>query len=84
LGIDVLIVAAGPTETEHFDNLIEDHGDLPWGNPSRMPAEKVARQIVRAIELGRRVVVTGWRGRSLLLLNRVSPRLVDWIISRYG
>jgi hypothetical protein len=49
-----------------------------------MPAEKVARQIVRAIERGRHLVVTGWRGRSWLLLNRVSPRLVDWIISRYG
>ena len=43
LGIDVLVVAAGPTETEHFDTLLEDKGELPWGNPRRKPAAEVAR-----------------------------------------
>ena len=31
LGIDVLVVAPGPTESEHFDTLLEDKGELPWG-----------------------------------------------------
>jgi short-subunit dehydrogenase len=84
LGIDVLVVAAGPTETEHFDNLIEDRGELPWRNPSRTPAQKVAQEIVRAIELGRHKVITGRRSRIWVLLNRLSPRLVDWIMARYG
>jgi short-subunit dehydrogenase len=84
LGIDVLVVAAGPTETEHFDVLLEDKGELPWGDPPRQPAEKTAREIVRAIEQNRREIVTGWRGWFWLLLNRISPRLVDRIISRFG
>jgi short-subunit dehydrogenase len=84
LGIDVLVVAAGPAETEHFDNLIEDQGELPWGNPSRTPAEKVALEIVRAIQHGRHAVITGRWSRIWLLLNRLSPRLVDWIMARYG
>ena len=84
LGIDVLVVAAGPTETEHFDVLLEGTAELPWGNPPRMPAEKVARSIVRAIERGRHEIVTGWRGRLLLAANRLFPGIVDRIMARYG
>jgi short-subunit dehydrogenase len=84
LGIDVLVVAAGPTETEHFDNLIEDQGELPWGNPARTPAATVAREIVRAIERGRHEAITGWGGWGWVLLSRLSPRLVDRIMARYS
>ncbi len=84
LGIDVLVVAVGPTATEHFDVLLEGTAELPWGNPPRQPADEVARAIVRGIERGRHEIVTGWRGRMLLLLNRLSPRLVDRIVNRFG
>ena len=84
LGIDVLVVAAGPTETEHFDVLIEDKGDLPWGNPRRKPAAEVARSIVRAIERNKHEVITSWRGWLWVLLNRLWPRLADRIMARYG
>jgi short-subunit dehydrogenase len=84
LGIDLLVAAAGPTQTEHFDTLIEEKGELPWGNPRRKPASQVAESIVRAIERGKNEVVTSWRGWFWLLLNRLSPRIVDRIMARYG
>jgi short-subunit dehydrogenase len=84
LGIDVLVVAAGPTETEHFDVLLEGSKKLPWGDPPRQAPEAVAKAIVRAIEHNRHEIVTGWRGKALLLLNRLAPRLVDRFVSRYG
>jgi short-subunit dehydrogenase len=84
LGIDVLVVAAGPTETEHFDALLEGSANLPWGNPPRQPAEAVARTIVRGIERGRKMVVTGWRGKLLLLADRLFPGVVDRVMRRYG
>jgi len=84
LGIDVLVVAAGPTETEHFDVLIEGTADLPWRAPPRMPASEAARTIVRAIERGRRTIVTGWRGKLLLWGNRLFPGIVDRAMRRYG
>src|SRR4029078_9713178 len=46
LGIDVLVVAPGPTETEHFTALLEGSAKLPWGNPPRRAADKVACSIV--------------------------------------
>jgi short-subunit dehydrogenase len=83
LGIDVLLVAPGPTQSEHFDKLLEDKG-LPWREPRRMPADEVARQIVHAIERGRSKIVIGWPSRLWLLLNRLAPRLVDRIMKRYS
>jgi short-subunit dehydrogenase len=84
LGIDVLVVAAGPTDTEHFDSLIEEHGELPWGEPRRATPERVARSIVRAIRHGRHEIVTSWRGWFWVTLNRYAPWLVDRIMARYG
>jgi short-subunit dehydrogenase len=84
LGIDVLVVAAGPTETEHFDVLLEGDANLPWGNPRRQPPGDAARSIVRAMKRGRRMVVTGWRGRLLLLADRFFPSVVDRVMRRYG
>jgi short-subunit dehydrogenase len=82
--IDVLVVAAGPTDTEQVDNLLEDQGELPWGDPRRKTPEQVARAIVRAIQRGRHELVTDWRSWFWLLLNRAAPRLVDRIMARYG
>jgi short-subunit dehydrogenase len=84
LGIDVLVVAAGPTETEHFDVLLEGDANLPWGNPRRQPADEAARCIVRAMERSRKMVVTGWRGKLLLLADRFLPGVVDRVMRRYG
>lgn len=84
LGIDVLLVAPGPTESGHFEVLLEDKGALPWAEPARMPACEVARQIVSAIVSGRQFLVTGRKSRLWLLLSRVAPRLVDRILKRYG
>lgn len=84
LGIDLLVVAAGPTATEHFDNLLEDLGELPWGNPPRCPPRQVAQQIVHAIERNKCEIVTGWRGWFWVVLNRISPRLVNRVMNRYG
>jgi short-subunit dehydrogenase len=84
LGIDVLVVAAGPTETEHFDVLLEGSKRLPWGDPPRQSADAAARTIVRAIKYDRSFVVTGWRARIFLLANRLFPRIVDRFVRKYG
>jgi short-subunit dehydrogenase len=83
LGIETLLAAPGPTESEHFDHLLEDKG-LPWREPKRMPASQVAEQIVRAIKQGKSFLVTGWPSRLWLLFNRLAPRLVDRLMRRYG
>jgi short-subunit dehydrogenase len=83
-GVDVLVVAAGPTDTEHYDTLLEEIGEMPWGNPRRKPADAVARSIVRALEQGRHEVFTHWGGWLWVLLNRLAPWLVDRIMAKFG
>jgi short-subunit dehydrogenase len=84
LGIDVLVVTAGPTDTEFFQHLLEEHGELPWGEGKPVSPERVARATLRAIELGRHEIVPSWRGWLLTIANRLFPRLVDRAMARYG
>jgi short-subunit dehydrogenase len=84
LGIDMLLVTAGPTDTEFFQHLLEEHGELPWGEGKPVSPERVARATVRAIELGKHEIVPSWRGWLMLTANRLFPRLVDRAMARYG
>ena len=84
LGIDVLVVTAGPTDTEFFQHLLEEHGELPWGEGKPVSPERVARATIRAMERGRHEIIPSWRGWLLATANRFFPRLVDRLMARYG
>jgi short-subunit dehydrogenase len=83
LGIDVLVVSPGPTQTEFFDREIEKTTDAKWPKHNHVPAEKVARLTVRAIRRGRHEIIPYFWGQVLCALNRLSPRLMDWVMKRY-
>ena len=83
LGIDVLVVSPGTTETEFFDNVIERTAEANWPKHKPVSAEEVAKQTVRAIRLGRHEIIPYRWGRVVCWLNRLSPRLVDAIMARY-
>jgi short-subunit dehydrogenase len=84
LGIDVLMVSPGSTETELFDHLLEQNGQLPWSTKRRVSPDRVAKATVVAIRRGRHEIVPSWRGRLLVWLNRLAPWLVDRLMARYG
>jgi short-subunit dehydrogenase len=84
LGIDVLVVAAGPTDTELFQHLIEEHGKLPWKESPPVSPARVAQATVRAIRTGRHEIIPSWRAWLLAATNRFAPRFVDRIMARYG
>lgn len=82
-GIDVLVVAPGTTETEFFDQVIERTSAPRWPEHKPVSADYVAKQTIAAIQRGRAEIVPYFWGKLLVLLNRVSPRLVDRIMRRY-
>jgi short-subunit dehydrogenase len=82
-GIDVLVVSPGTTETEFFDRVIEKNTEPNWPQHKPIPASKVAQQIVTAIRRGKHEIVPYVWGRVLCWLNRLSPRLVDTIMTWY-
>lgn len=80
-GIEVLLVSPGTTETEFFEHLVVKREKLPWGDASGIPAAVVAEQTVRALERGRREIFPNWRGRAMVVANRLFPGLVDRAIT---
>lgn len=83
LGIDVLVISPGTTETEFFDRAIEKTTEPNWPKHKPITASAVAKQIVRAMRAGRHEIIPYRWGRVLCWLNRLSPRLVDGLMARY-
>jgi short-subunit dehydrogenase len=84
LGIDVLVVSPGSTDTEFFDREIDRASEPKWPEHKKVTAAEVAAAIVRGIRTGRHEVVPYRWGRVLCWLNRLSPRLVDRIMAHYA
>ncbi|MBN2477240.1 MAG: SDR family NAD(P)-dependent oxidoreductase [Pirellulales bacterium] len=84
LGIGVLVVSPGTTETEFFDSVLERTGGPNWPEHAPVTAEEVARQTIRAIRRGHREIIPYRWARLLYWLNRLSPTLVDRMIVRWG
>ncbi len=83
LGIDVLVVSPGTTETEFFDRVIDSTGEPKWPKHKPITAAEVAQQVVVAIRRGRHEIIPYRWGRVLCWLNRLSPRMVDGLMTRY-
>jgi short-subunit dehydrogenase len=84
LGIDVLLVSPGTTESEFYEHVINADEKPPWPEQKAIPAADVARAVVRAIHLGKREIIPSTRGRLLVWLNRIAPWFVERLMGRYG
>lgn len=83
-GIDVLLVSPGTTRSEFFDSLAAEQVGVGSRGEGGVPPEDVARATVRAMKHGKHLIVPNRQGRILLWLNRLSPRLADALVSRFG
>lgn len=84
LGIDLLVVSPGTTDSEFFEHLLENSGEMPWGRQPGVSPDYVAKRVVRAIGTRKHEIIPSTRGTLLVWLNRLCPRLVDAWLSRYG
>lgn len=84
MGIDVLLVSPGTTQSEFHGQMLEKQGETPWGQTEGVPADVVAQRIVRAIRKGRRHIIPDLRGWVYVLANRTVPGLLDRFLARYG
>jgi short-subunit dehydrogenase len=83
-GIHVLLVCPGRIQTNFQQNLIEDKIRFGWQNHRQMSAERCAQLIVNAIRRRKNELTTTAQGKLLVGLNRLSPRLVDFLLNRYS
>lgn len=76
--IHVLLVNPGFTNTAFDQNLLIDTAIYKVADRRRMSADAVADRTLRALSRGRNEVTFSIGGRTLLLVNRLLPRFVDW------
>jgi short-subunit dehydrogenase len=81
-GIDVLAVCPGLTATNFPQNMIENKARVPMDHLRAMTPEQVAAATYRAVERGKHEIVLTWQGKAMVWLNRLFPRLVDFLAAR--
>ncbi|MCL2006223.1 MAG: SDR family NAD(P)-dependent oxidoreductase [Planctomycetaceae bacterium] len=82
-GIDVLLVCPGTTQTEFFDVLHQATSAPALPIHRSVSSEYVAVRIVRAMKRGKHKIIPYIPAAFLDTLNRLCPRFVDWIMTRY-
>ena len=81
-GIAVTLVLPGPINTPFFNHARSKMGVMPRPMPPVYTAELVAEVILFAAEHRRRDLVVGGAGKALIVLQRLSPALTDWLMLR--
>jgi len=85
-GVDVTIVAPSFVDTPFRFRTLDADGSITTHPQSRvgrmMTADHVADAVVRAVQRRRRFVTIGIVGTASWILNRVSPRLYERIMTR--
>ena len=80
--VDVLLVCPGMTRSELGRHLLRNEGRMKIDFAQGLPVEKVAAGILRSLCRNRSETVLGWDARWMLRLNRLLPRLVDYLLAR--
>lgn len=83
LGIHVLVVSPGSTESEFHDHLLEDRPAVRFRSRP-MSADRCAVLTVRAMRARRNEIVLTAGGKALVWLNRLAPWFVDWLMARFA
>jgi short-subunit dehydrogenase len=81
-GVDVLVICPGLTRTNFGHNMLATTTSLQADYSSGMAPEQVAAATLRALERGKNEIRLTAGGRMMLWVNRLFPRLVDWIAAR--
>lgn len=76
-GVHVILLNPGFTNTPFEKNLLVDNAVMKVTHLRLMSAEAVAEAALRAILRKKNEIALTSRGRALLLMNRLFPRLVD-------
>jgi short-subunit dehydrogenase len=83
-GVHVLAVCPGGVETEFDVHMLEQRTRLAFRNRQRMSADRCAQLIVGAMRRRKNEVVITASAKLVVWLNRLAPRLLDWVLARYA
>jgi len=82
--IDLLLVSPSTTDSEFFDNAIEDTTGKNWKTRGAMPPSAVASKTIRAIKKGKHEIILTHGGRLIVWMDRLIPGIANRIMARCG
>lgn len=83
-GVDVLLVSPSTTDSEFFEQAIEDKTQRNWKKRGAMLPEVVAAKTIRAIRKGKHEIILTHGGRFIVWMDRLMPGIANRIIARFG
>ena len=82
-GLHVMIIAPGFTTTDIRRHALlangEEQGESPRDEHKLMPAEYVAKWVIKGIRKKKRNKLLTWEARLTALFQRIVPSFVDWV-----
>lgn len=81
-GVDVLIVNPGLTQTNFSGNMLERKGRISLEHMRGMTPDQVADVCLKSLAKGRHEVTLTRKGRFLVFLSKVFPKLIDRVSRR--
>ena len=84
LGIELLLVSPGTTDSDFFDRAIEDTTGRDWKKRGAMAPETVAQRTVRAMIRRRHEIILTTGGRIIVWLDRLIPGIANRLVARFG
>lgn len=83
-GVHLLLVSPSTTDSEFFDQAIEDNTQKNWKQRGAMPPEQVAAKTIRAIKNGKHEIILTHGGRFIVWLDRLAPGIANRFMARFG
>ncbi len=80
--VDILLVCPGLTRTELRGHLLRNDGRLKPDLTAGLPPEYVAQAVIGVLQRNRAEIVLGWDAKWIVGVNRILPRLADFVIAR--
>lgn len=82
--VDLLLVSPSTTDSEFFDQAIEDNTGKNWKSRGAMPPAVVAAKTIRAIKKGKHEIILTHGGRFIVWLDRLIPGIANRIMARFA
>lgn len=83
-GVELLLVSPSTTDSEFFEQAIEDNTDKNWKTRGAMSPELVAAKTIRAIKKRKHEIILTHGGRFLVWMDRLIPGIANRVMARYG
>lgn len=80
--IDVLLIIPGLTKSSFQQNFLQRKGRADIKFEKGMEPTYVASRIIKSLETNKTETVMGSEARWMLLMNKLFPKLTDWLLAR--